>query len=30
MKNLEASVLAKLKNKSKKENISLQQLLNLF
>lgn len=30
MKNMEASVLAKLKNKSKKENISLQQLLNLF
>ncbi len=30
MKNMEVSVLAKLKNKSKKENISLQQLLNLF
>ena len=30
MANLAASVLAKLKNKSKEENISLQQLLNLF
>lgn len=30
MKNLEASVLVKLKNRSKKENILLQQLLNLF
>lgn len=28
--NLEASVLAKLKNKSKEQNIPLQQLLNLF
>ncbi|MDY0234757.1 MAG: nucleotidyl transferase AbiEii/AbiGii toxin family protein [Gudongella sp.] len=30
IKNIEASVLEKLKNKSKKENIPLQQLLNLF
>lgn len=30
MKNIEASVLTKLKNKSKKEKIQLQQLLNLF
>jgi mannitol/fructose-specific phosphotransferase system IIA component (Ntr-type) len=28
--NISASILAKLKNKSKKQNIPLQQLLNLF
>lgn len=28
--NLEASIIARLKNKSKEQNISLQQLLNLF
>lgn len=30
MRNIEASVLAKLKNKSKEQGISLQQLINLF
>lgn len=30
MNNISASILAKLKNKSKKQNIPLQQLLNLF
>jgi hypothetical protein len=30
MGNIEASVLARLKNKSKEQGISLQQLLNLF
>lgn len=30
IKNIEASVLARLKNKSKEEKIALQQLLNLF
>jgi predicted nucleotidyltransferase component of viral defense system len=30
MKNIEASVLARLKNKSKEQGIQLQQLLNLF
>ena len=30
MGNIEASILARLKNKSKEQNIPLQQLLNLF
>jgi len=30
MRNIEASVLAKLKNKSREQGISLQQLINLF
>lgn len=30
MRNIEASVLAKLKNKSREQSISLQQLINLF
>ncbi len=30
MGNIEASIIARLKNKSKKQGIPLQQLLNLF